>query len=258
MSKLVATIWHLLGIAVLVGGEYYANFTEDTFGVQAHIIHPSSMVVVFVGIIGLVMATTHYKDLWDLFGSLFRNSPSKIRSDIAYMDEHLQTLTAKFYESGAEGLKKGLDPKNIPMAWKRIFDQIEAKIEMKDIKLLVQRHESNMKLNLDQHIKTLQMMAAAGPTLGMLGTVLGLVKLLAELSDFSKIGSNMALALLTTLYGIFCSIMLTPLVSQLENKQTLLTKTYEQVLFWIEMVQDKKPSFYLEQSYDKDPSKKGE
>ncbi|MCR5640398.1 MAG: motility protein A [Lachnospiraceae bacterium] len=43
--------------------------------------------------------------------------------------------------------------------------------------------------------------AEMGPAWGMIGTLIGLVNMLKNLSDFSTIGPNMAVALLTTLYG---------------------------------------------------------
>ena len=43
--------------------------------------------------------------------------------------------------------------------------------------------------------------AELGPAWGMIGTLIGLVNMLKELDDPSSIGANMAVALLTTLYG---------------------------------------------------------
>lgn len=42
----------------------------------------------------------------------------------------------------------------------------------------------------------------AAPAVGMTGTVIGLIQLLIHLEDFSALGSGMAIALLTTLYGL--------------------------------------------------------
>jgi chemotaxis protein MotA len=39
------------------------------------------------------------------------------------------------------------------------------------------------------------------PAFGMIGTLLGLIMMLGNMTDPSKIGSGMAIALLTTLYG---------------------------------------------------------
>lgn len=40
------------------------------------------------------------------------------------------------------------------------------------------------------------------PAMGMIGTVIGLIKLLANLQDFESLGPGMAIALLTTFYGL--------------------------------------------------------
>jgi chemotaxis protein MotA len=45
-------------------------------------------------------------------------------------------------------------------------------------------------------------MGSAAPAVGMTGTVIGLIQLLIHLDDLSALGSGMAIALLTTLYGL--------------------------------------------------------
>jgi chemotaxis protein MotA len=50
--------------------------------------------------------------------------------------------------------------------------------------------------------------AKIAPALGMMGTILGLISLLQNMDDFTKIGSGMALALLTTFYGLIVSYTL--------------------------------------------------
>ncbi len=44
--------------------------------------------------------------------------------------------------------------------------------------------------------------ADAAPAMGMIGTVIGLIRMFSAMDDPSKIGPGMALALLTTLYGV--------------------------------------------------------
>ncbi len=50
--------------------------------------------------------------------------------------------------------------------------------------------------------------ADASPSLGMLGTVLGLIGMFASMDDPATLGPAMALALLTTLYGIVAGTLL--------------------------------------------------
>lgn len=59
-------------------------------------------------------------------------------------------------------------------------------------------------------------MAAMGPAWGMIGTLIGLVNMLKNLEDASTIGPNMAVALLTTLYGsMIANWIATPVANKL-------------------------------------------
>lgn len=46
------------------------------------------------------------------------------------------------------------------------------------------------------------------PAMGMIGTVIGLIKLLANMQDFENLGPGMAIALLTTFYGLLLAHLL--------------------------------------------------
>lgn len=60
--------------------------------------------------------------------------------------------------------------------------------------------------------------AAMGPAWGMIGTLIGLVNMLKNLNDFNAIGPNMAVALLTTLYGsLIANWFCIPIASKLKN-----------------------------------------
>ncbi|MDC7235759.1 MAG: motility protein A [Spirochaetales bacterium] len=65
------------------------------------------------------------------------------------------------------------------------------------------------------------------PAFGMIGTLLGLIGMMANLEDTASIGPNMAVALVTTLYGsIVANLVLMPIQFKLEdrNKEELLVK----------------------------------
>lgn len=74
-----------------------------------------------------------------------------------------------------------------------------------------------------------------GPAWGMIGTLVGLVNMLKNLEDSSTIGPNMAVALLTTLYGSLianwlCSPFANKLKTNNELEITLKTLTIEGLL----------------------------
>ncbi len=59
----------------------------------------------------------------------------------------------------------------------------------------------------------------AAPAFGMFGTLVGLVQMLASMDDPTKIGPAMAVALITTLYGVLIANLLAlPIADKLESK----------------------------------------
>jgi len=74
---------------------------------------------------------------------------------------------------------------------------------------------------IDRHRRSASIARRAGevaPAMGLVGTLIGLVQMLTQLDDPSKIGPAMAVALLTTFYGALLStVFLMPLASKLER-----------------------------------------
>lgn len=71
-------------------------------------------------------------------------------------------------------------------------------------------------------------MGAYAPAFGMAGTLIGLIQMLQALSDPSKIGSGMAVAMVTTFYGVlFANMFFLPIAGKLKERSRveLQTKT---------------------------------
>ena len=78
----------------------------------------------------------------------------------------------------------------------------------KDIDLTIQRHEIGQTM--------FKNMGVVSPAMGMIGTLIGLVQMLANMSDPASIGPAMAVALLTTLYGaIIANAFANPIAEKL-------------------------------------------
>lgn len=66
-----------------------------------------------------------------------------------------------------------------------------------------------------------------GPAWGMIGTLIGLINMLKKMNDPSSIGPQMALALITTLYGsLLANWICTPIATKLKtnNDTEVMTK----------------------------------
>lgn len=77
-----------------------------------------------------------------------------------------------------------------------------------EMNLTVQRHETGQAI--------FKSLGDVAPAMGMIGTLIGLVQMLANMSDPKAIGPAMAVALLTTLYGaVIANVFALPLADKL-------------------------------------------
>lgn len=108
-------------------------------------------------------------------------------------------------------------------------NEIEDKFLENGIKLCIDGHSTDIvqkmlskdiNLELDRQATGVLMfksIAEAAPAMGMIGTLIGLVQMLANMDDPKSIGPAMAVALLTTLYGaIIANAIALPIAAKLK------------------------------------------
>jgi len=106
-------------------------------------------------------------------------------------------------------------------------------------------------------------MAGFSPIFGMVGTIIGLIQLLKDLDDPSKIGPAMAIALITTLYGgFFAGVVWTPAkekLKELSESEASLKRLISQGILLIETdeIPSKVEKFLKSFLQDKEKIKKG-
>ncbi len=83
----------------------------------------------------------------------------------------------------------------------------------RDINLTIERHERSEAI--------FRAIGDVAPAMGMIGTLIGLVQMLANMDDPKQIGPAMAVALLTTLYGaVLANIVALPIADKLAHRNT--------------------------------------
>ncbi len=108
-------------------------------------------------------------------------------------------------------------------------NEIEDKFLENGIKLCIDGHSTDIvqkmlskdiNLELDRQstgVLMFKSIAEAAPAMGMIGTLIGLVQMLANMDDPKSIGPAMAVALLTTLYGaIIANAIALPIAAKLK------------------------------------------
>ena len=89
-----------------------------------------------------------------------------------------------------------------------------------DISLTIERHEEGLGI--------FKSIGDVAPAMGMIGTLIGLVQMMANMDDPKALGPAMAVALLTTLYGaVIANVFALPIADKLalRSKQERTTRT---------------------------------
>jgi chemotaxis protein MotA len=139
-----------------------------------------------------------------------------------------QEISNDFLEQGIGLCVDGHDP------------SLVHKMLSKDIDLTIQRHEVGQTM--------FKNMATMAPAMGMIGTLIGLVQMLANMSDPASIGPAMAVALLTTLYGaVIANVFAQPLADKLARASQLEKTNKSLILETISGIQEGMNPRVLEQ-----------
>ncbi len=93
----------------------------------------------------------------------------------------------------------------------------------------------------------LNTMASAAPAFGMVGTLIGLIVMLGSMSDPSKMGPGLSIALMTTLYGVLIARFIFQPCST-KVKQLLGINRFREylILEGVNMILEKRSPFYIQ------------
>lgn len=210
----VATLFGILGAfalivtAIVLGGSPFA------------FVDIPSICIVIGGTFGITVACYSFRDIGTAFtivmSTVFYHSrnPSSAalhvlqlaqlsrRKGLLAMEPYIPRLMNE--EMLHKGLKMLLDGAS--------GDEIE-RIMQGEMRAAARRHTRT--------VGVLRKAAEISPAMGLIGTLVGLVQMLGNLSDPSTIGPSMAVALLTTFYGaVLANMVFSPLASKLERNSS--------------------------------------
>ena len=144
---------------------------------------------------------TEAQDLLALVTQLVELAEIARRDGILALENAVEQIEDPFLVRGIQMAVDGSDP-----------EQIESVMET-ELENLMDRHESCKGL--------LDCFGRYAPAFGMIGTLIGLVAMLSNMDDPSKIGAGMAAALLTTLYGaILANMFFLPMADKLAQRSS--------------------------------------
>jgi chemotaxis protein MotA len=190
----------ILGISGIVFAIWFFIKYEGHNGFTGYF-QMAGFVLLLVGPPSIMLLSHTISDFLTGFKLLLSSMFSRVRK---HHEEVIETLSAASKAVRSEGLGAV-----IPFKEKARYDLLRDGLAMimNDFKTDEIRNNLMARVNLKQsHMQSaanlFENMSRLSPGVGMIGTLMGLIGMLSNMSDPSKIGSNMALAMITTLYGL--------------------------------------------------------
>jgi chemotaxis protein MotA len=189
---------------------------------------PSFLIVVMGSYFGLAVSLTMSNTL-GIFKIMKRafNIPTFNERNI------IQKMTAFSEKARREGLLaledelEDLDDEFMKKGLRLVVDGTEESI----IRDLMELELSQMQARHSERQNWVLTWGTLAPAFGMMGTVVGLVNMLQNLEDRASIGPNMALAIITTLYGsLLANLVAVPFSTKLKSQSLQESTVKEMVL----------------------------
>ncbi|RSL34252.1 flagellar motor protein MotP [Salibacterium salarium] len=203
----------VLGIITLL----FAVFTNAGLGSVVFFIQVASLSIVVGGLIAALLIGFSKQEL-KLIPKITREVFKEQDHDLNELIDTFSDLSTKARREGLLALEASLDEVDDPFIKKGVLLAVDG-IEPDIIKDIMMAEVVAME---ERHKKGRRIFEKAGdysPAWGMVGTLVGLVLMLQELDDPATLGPNMALALITTLYGtVLANMLFIPMASKLEQK----------------------------------------
>lgn len=153
------------------------------------------------------------------------------KGQISRVEEKLAKVRSPFLQTGLSLIVDGTPPE--------------------DVHELLRWRISRLRTKENAEAAVFRTMGAYSPAFGMLGTLIGLVNMLFSMSEggFDQIGLNMAVALITTFYGlIFANLLFKPIATKLEDRTEKRVRTLGMALEAVSLISQKRTPAYIRET----------
>lgn len=205
----------ILGLGTALLAIFISLFIEG--GSLASLVNISAFVLITGGTIGATIISFSIRDIARLPALLlqtFRSGDPDMASAIAALIEYAEFARREgilALESRADEAPSHLLRHGINLAADGLDPEEAAAI------LYAESNQSRSVLTLGANI--LETAGGYAPTMGIIGTVMGLVRVLSNISDTTKLAESIAVAFLATFYGIAgANLFWLPLANKLKER----------------------------------------
>ncbi|WP_026962714.1 flagellar motor protein [Alicyclobacillus herbarius] len=205
----------LIGLVLAIGSLILAFVTDG--GALSALAQAPAALIVFGGTIGATLTSVSLREFLSVGKQLKiaffqrRQDPLQVIEDLAELatlarregilalEERLEDYDDEFLKRGLQLVVDGVDP-----------ELVKSMLET-ELAYLEERHAAGAGI--------FETAGGYAPTMGIIGTVMGLVHVLSGLQDVDKLGPQIATAFTATLYGVAsANILWLPIASKLKRR----------------------------------------
>lgn len=216
---LASLIGIVLGIVAILGGQILEG------GHVGSILQPTAALIVFGGTFGACLLQYRLSSVFASLKAVVRVFLDPKTNNREVIREIIR-LANKARKEGVIALEQDveqIEDRFLRRALTMAMDGIEPKVLRDTMELEI----ANIEDEAEEPIKFWQSAGGYSPTIGILGAVLGLIHVMENLQEPSKLGSGIAVAFVATVYGVgFANLIYFPFSGKLKTKvrSQLITK----------------------------------
>lgn len=220
----------LVAIGMLIGG-MIAKHAADLIPQIAY--NPPSVLIVIGGTFGSLMVAYPMNDFINAFKALgtFLKNPEANREELLEQILELAQIARK------ESIL-ALEKKREELTFEPLKNAVKMAVDGTDPHVLTDTLETEAHFQMEEgevFVKFWEDFGAIAPTIGILGAVIGLMKVMNVLDQPELIGPGISVAFVATLYGVgLANIFGIPIGKKLKRKLILKNYAYEMVVIGIE------------------------
>lgn len=209
-SDILTSVGLILGVVLMLYGMLIGSSLKIFWDL-------SSVIITVGGSISALLITyslTEVKNMGKLFMQAFKEKSSSERDII----EQFSSLSKKARREGLLSLEDDIADMEDPFLKKGLQMVVDG-IEPETIREILELEIGEMETRHERGAGIFLAWGAYAPAFGMLGTLIGLIQMLANLTDVGNIASGMGKALITTFYGsLLANIFCNPIATNLKQK----------------------------------------
>ncbi|MBX6350629.1 MAG: flagellar motor protein [Clostridia bacterium] len=209
----------VLGLLLAIGAILGANAIEG--GHLASLLNPSAALLVVGGTLGATFVSHNLEDILAIPQQLSR-AFKRQKMDLVQASEMLVTLAQKARREGLLALESEIPKAGDPF----LARGLQLVVDGADPEMVKGLLETELVLTERRGHGAAAVFETAGgyaPTMGIIGTVMGLVHVLGNLDNANDLGPAIAVAFLATFYGIStANVVWLPLASKLKARSAEL------------------------------------